>query len=998
MLTQYLENAKCKFYSAEIILIYHKIVGAKPHWLETLLKSDITRWDSFQLEPNYTLEQVEKIANRTASLLDLRNYLFSRRARLLSQLQLHEELAKASLVYVSGTFQELSSLTNIKPQFIRTWAVLAGFSAFQLVERADALTSEGHTRITTNGAALLDLARGHLFKLGDALGLAEGSPAIEDIEPLIAGFVSLAVESDQERRGPDDPNGNGEQSLAAGRQEITSRLEMALSSPSKFEAFYLNICSKTMHEFKRVGRVRTAILVGRDLAKFHCRRGNFEKAEELLLELLELFRIQLVSKELVELHQITGHLVKEASVYYSLSAASNDYFRMFYETISDVKSAQTLQYSLEQVGRPLWAHCTPSSRVDIKDQLKIQFELYCLFDLGQITAEVWLEEVSQEANHDFSMLTPSAASNSMIDVFSIGKASTALSIPTSYATSGNPMDFAQIGRFSSNESSDDGFFTHNNLIQFNDTGSVSGPDLRYFAHIDQRSNRTRMVGISSPALRRIRNKKGKSLRSTSAMIEQPQFPSPSLRSNPREVNLLKGANKLEFDVDSTHSGRYSISRLCLFYELEGARAEMISSQLDPPVHIEVMDSVPVLTMNLQNENLYAGVSSRLEFSILVGSRSLENETITFIVSRGLKVLSEKVHVNIKSPNSKCTQKNTLDLERWSNQLTLQIPFAAKRSEVTFSLDVRCPLHADDSDFNGLVSDNGSLIEEEGASEDEDTETGSDHVKQHHVNIELQSSAKHNTFNLNFMLPFVIKTFTYSKFLSLKIQNRSSCSWRIKAPVARLLPENNTPPKCLDSLSSTDEFQLLPSQGFDYLWQLPPSPSPSAAISEFVFCFELEAEEIIYKYEHYEMLNCLKPMYRVQYDSKSLDHATGLLPLTIKVKRCYPTERGETDAISWHIADDRSAWGISGLTSGVMHFGAEHNLLQCIKVDLMPLFMGDLRLPILSLRRLVQKTSTSVSEHDSSISSMEGSYKGMKRVNLEEGDVEFTNPFDLVVTL
>ena len=289
--------------------------------------------------------------------------------------------------------------------------------------------------------------------------------------------------------------------------------------------------------------------------------------------------------------------------------------------------------------------------------------------------------------------------------------------------------------------------------------------------------------------------KGKSLRQSSAMIEQPQFPSPSLRSNPREVNLLKGANKLEFDVDSTHAGRYSISRLCLFYELEGARAEMISSQLDPPVHIEVMDSVPVLTMNLQNESLYAGVSSRLEFSILVGSRSLENETITIIVSRGLKVLSEKVHVNIKSANSKCTQKNTLDLERWSNQFTLQIPFAAKRSEVTFSLDVRCPLHADDSDFNGLVSDNGSLIEEDGASEDEDTETGSSNqVKQHHVNIELQSSAKHNTFNLNFMLPFVIKTFTYSKFLSLKMQNRSSCSWRIKAPVARLLPENNAPRK------------------------------------------------------------------------------------------------------------------------------------------------------------------------------------------------------------
>lgn len=506
-----------------------------------------------------------------------------------------------------------------------------------------------------------------------------------------------------------------------------------------------------------------------------------------------------MSRELVEVHKTTGNLVKEASVYYSMSAASNDYFRMFYETISDVQSAQTLQYPLEQIGRPLWAHCTPSSRVDIKDQLKIQFELCCLFDLGQITAEVWLEEVSQEANRDFSMLTPSVASNSMVDVFSVGKASTAISLPASYATSGNPMDFAQIGRFSSNESSDDGFFTHNNLIQFNDTESVSGPDLRYFAHVDQRSKRTRMVGISSPALRRIRSKKGKSLRSTS-MIEQPTFPSPSLRSNPREVNLLKGANKLEFDVDSSQAGRYSISRLCLFYDLDGARAEMISSQLDPPVHIEVMDSEPVLTMNLQNERLYAGVSSTLEFSILVGSRPLENETITVIVSRGLKVLSEKVAMNIKTTSSKCTQKNIVDLERWSNQMTLQIPFAAKRSEVSFSLDVRCPLHCDESDFNGLISDTGSLIEEEGASDDEEdgTETGGsgNNIKQHHVNIELQSSAKHNTFNLNFMLPFVIKASTYNKFLSLNIQNRSTCPWSIKSSVARLLSDNDPSRKSL----------------------------------------------------------------------------------------------------------------------------------------------------------------------------------------------------------
>ena len=97
-------------------------------------------------------------------------------------------------------------------------------------------------------------------------------------------------------------------------------------------------------------------------------------------------------------------------------------------------------------------------------------------------------------------------------------------------------------------------------------------------------------------------------------------------------------------------------------------------------------------------------------------------------------------------------------------------------------------------------------------------------------------------------------------------------------------------------------------------------------------------------------------------------------MSIEVKRLEMSN--EPDHVAWHIADDRSAWALCGRTSGVVAF--DENSQETIQVDLMPLFMGTLRLPKVDIKRfLVNAPYNSPSEHDSSLSSIDSPlYKGM----------------------
>ena len=116
--------------------------------------------------------------------------------------------------------------------------------------------------------------------------------------------------------------------------------------------------------FKRVGRDRTAAIVGGELAQFHFLRNNFNQAEDLLLELGHVYRqdgwsslVDQVNHRLVELYSKSVKLDKLAKVYYGMVKSDREAFSKFFDTIQssfETSSAnQIMRFPLEQIALPL---------------------------------------------------------------------------------------------------------------------------------------------------------------------------------------------------------------------------------------------------------------------------------------------------------------------------------------------------------------------------------------------------------------------------------------------------------------------------------------------------------------------------------------------------------------------------------------------------------------------------------------------------------------------
>ena len=74
------------------------------------------------------------------------------------------------------------------------------------------------------------------------------------------------------------------------------------------------------------------------------------------------------------------------------------------------------------------------------------------------------------------------------------------------------------------------------------------------------------------------------------------------------------------------------------------RTEFVSDILSPTVHIEVLNTPPVVTMGLEEEKLYSGVNGKLNFTVQVGSKPLSNESMKLAATAGLEVISTFVEV------------------------------------------------------------------------------------------------------------------------------------------------------------------------------------------------------------------------------------------------------------------------------------------------------------------------------------------------------------------
>ena len=67
--------------------------------------------------------------------------------------------------------------------------------------------------------------------------------------------------------------------------------------------------------------------------------------------------------------------------------------------------------------------------------------------------------------------------------------------------------------------------------------------------------------------------------------------------------------------------------------------------MSPAVHIEVLNTPPVVTMGLDDEKLYSGVNGRLNFQVQVGSKPLDGESMKLAATAGLEIVSDRIAVS-----------------------------------------------------------------------------------------------------------------------------------------------------------------------------------------------------------------------------------------------------------------------------------------------------------------------------------------------------------------
>lgn len=244
-----------------------------PKWLEKFTISP-SNWDGVSLR-NQNLESYKiLIKSGNASLIDFRNYLFSRQCKLLINMNRKQTIPSRMMEFVYMVVQELKLLNvDVKLGQVACWTVLTCMQLFQILETVEDKDYEYRSTY----AHMYNYMREKFHYLGQITGLYYNREPTYDekklSELLISGFG----------KNPSRKN------------EMPSSIKLlnaALSSKDAYESLYLEFSEKTIKLMSDLRRLHFSMYVGIDLAKYHVQYERFDIAEVLLDKAWSIYKQQ----------------------------------------------------------------------------------------------------------------------------------------------------------------------------------------------------------------------------------------------------------------------------------------------------------------------------------------------------------------------------------------------------------------------------------------------------------------------------------------------------------------------------------------------------------------------------------------------------------------------------------------------------------------------------------------------------------------------------------
>ncbi|XP_077392454.1 trafficking protein particle complex subunit 10 isoform X2 [Festucalex cinctus] len=942
--------------------------GDAVKWLGSFC-SPVLNWSGLLLRRPIDMEKRDGIQRGSASLLDLRSYLFSRQCTLLIFLQRPWEVTQRALELLHNCVQELRLLeVSVLEGALDCWVFLSCLEVLHRIEsccdQAQLAANSSHT------VGLWAYATDKLKSLGQLCGLVScKGPTSEDLNRTVDLLAGLGDER------PETVN-----SL----QSPYKKLKEALSSVEAFERHYLELCQAAMEMYRAIGRLRSARLLGKSLAEFYMSKGEPEQAEVLLVEALHsyvcegwTFPVTHTRKQIGECQKLLRRSVDSLQTSALLAGDANlsteertcfcrDVLNYSGEP-ADQGGAASAKATLDMgvLARMTRIRFRPNGAcVHSGAALQVELTLRCLMPVA-----VRVDELAVGIHLDAEKASKGGAQGRGLPATVDFEAAVSPAGRPSSLNAGPPpeMDEAHDRSPSDDSLSSVGVVCKNAhlVIRRHDSGSPQDAP-----HPLARSPHA-AAAAAVPAL-------PVSLKEGARMLRG------------RDITLEPGDNSVVLAAPSDESGTYTLRQLCVTL----AHVNFVLPHIYPSVQYHIYSQEPQLTVQPLSEPLLAGLPQMVKFTLLTGHYAVrKGDALQLSNSDSMPVLANASCAARVSNTSAAVSQSTLSVQSSDKVTSISLPPTPPYHTLEFHLEVLCliPLGpANERLTNGEVRHRPRSYSH--------PDTAMTAVDQR-MSIDCPWSIYSTLLTLTFHIPFKTEHSLLSagnrKYIQVCVRNVSDCDFTLaQVKLAEKGQQDREgqrwrAPLEMRSLNGAAQQLLCSKQSAYCVWEATCKddlPSSLECVFSASFCPRGCRDADAFKLFHYHfLLDKVPTLYSVRADmvppaGERHCRSGSLCGLEVAISRLAEPADTETptaaddnkvDAdgirsskVMYEVADSSSNWAVCGRSSGLVSMPSSGSWTHKVHIEVMPLFAGHLPFPKIKVLKYLPHNAVQQPDADS----------------------------------
>ncbi|XP_051871190.1 trafficking protein particle complex subunit 10 isoform X2 [Pristis pectinata] len=932
MLQQY-EDALVQYDELDALFTQYVVnygAGDGANWLTSFCQP-VRSWNGLVLRKPIDMEKRELIQKNQATLLDLRSYLFSRQCTLLVLLQRPWEVAQRALQLLHNCVQELKLLeVSVPVGALDCWVFLSCLEVLQRIEgccdRAQLENNCCHT------VGLWSYATEKLKSLGYLCGLiTKEGPNSEDLNRTVDVLAGLGAERPETANSPQSPY---------------KTLNEALSSVEAFEKHYLDLSYAAIEMYKTIGRVRSAQLLGKDLADFYMRKGEPEKAESYLQEALKTYLSEgwalLIAHTRKQLAECQNRLQQTENYLQTSSLLAVD------SHLPEVERTRFCQEIL-RLSRQLAS--------EQEDRLLLGMEGFAQLKSLRFDPAAALVHVGGTLDMELTVHS----------LMPIPVPLDHLSIHLHLAINKDPSK--RSGEWAGRGRNATGVYLFPGEHGSPGCPRSSQPSIELYemhdrSPSDSSLNSSGIVCKNMHLLLRRQESSSSIERSSGLVVEETAH---VLRT--AAVLMQPGTNSIRFKTQAKEAGTYTLRQLSASL----GRVQFTLPHIYPIVQYEVYSQEPQLKVEPLTESLLAGISQRVKFTIHTGHYTVKSgDALQLSISDTLPILhSASSTASVSTNSGDKLSEAPLTIQSSGKITSITLPLAAAYHIIEFDLHVICHMPSTLPTPPDSERPSTDLKATRKGPEKSKLEVPCMTSIDQKISIDCPWSIYSTLISLTFNIPFSASHSLLStgrrKYLQVCVHNLSEVSFQLFDP--QLVDLANCSRLNFVSLNATKQQHVYSRQATFFLWELTWSEEPGPSLhSQFSVSFTPLAgqEHGSMKPYTYELrLDNFCTLYNVKAEISpplglEMCKMGTLCNLEVSIVRLSDlTEVDKDEALSesdgycttrlmYEVVDNSSNWAVCGKSSGVISMPVAARATHKVHMEVMPLFAGFLPFPDVKL--------------------------------------------------